>query len=134
MENGRFLRAREYKSLFGDEIALSIPEIKVPVEYYRKGNPSQVIATDSFAYIVQIKFSNRLLYVPIDYTVSQLVKTMLAQLEYSEDSEYFIYFDGVCFVASNASEEIISMESKDASLVNSLDKWFLQLFVLLRLL
>ena len=120
---------REYKSIFGDKVALSIPEIKVPIEYYRKGSPSQVIASDSFTYIVQIKFSNRLLYVPIDFTVSQLVKTMLVQLDYSEDSEYFVYFDGICFVASDASDELIPLESKEASLVNSLENWFHQLFV-----
>ena len=119
---------REYKSLFGDEVALSIPEIKVPVEYYRKGSPSQVIASDSFTYIIQIKFSNRLLYVPIDFTVSQLVKTMLVQLGYSEDSEYFVYFDGICFVASDTSDEVIPMKAKEASLVNSLENWFHQLF------
>ena len=120
---------REYKSIFGDEVTLSIPEIKVPIEYYRKGSPSQVIASDSFTYIVQIKFSNRLLYVPVDFTVSQLVKTMLVQLDYSEDSEYFVYFDGICFVASDASDELIPLESKEASLVNSLENWFHQLFV-----
>ena len=121
---------REYKSLFDEEISLSIPEIKVPVEYYRRESPSEVIASDSFTYIMQIKFSDRLLYVPIDFTVSQIVKTMLLQLDYSEDSEYFVYFDGICFVASSASDESISMDSKEASLVNSLEKWFHQLFVL----
>ena len=107
-------------------MTVSLPEVKIPVEYYRRGNPTDPISSDGLMYIVQIAFSNRLMFVPADFTVLELVQSMVHQLDFAGKSEFFLYIDGVCFVPSASKESVIDLESKEASLVKSLVNWLSQ--------
>ena len=117
---------RVYKDLFGEPMTVSLPEVKIPVEYYRRGNPTDPISSDDHMYIVQITFSNRLMFIPADFTILESAQSIVHQLDFVDKSEFFLYIDGVCFVPSASKESVIDLESKEASLVKSLVNWLSQ--------